>query len=112
MGDHRRVRVTSLDDTTVTASVNTATQQTEFMRGVAMQVTWTSTTASASVQMQVSNDGTNWSDVSGAVQAISNNSGTAMLQMDGLYSDYIRAEVTVSSGSVTTLKIITVVKGF
>lgn len=95
----------------VVASANSSAIDMEHSVLLSMQMVWTSTTASASVTIQVSNDGTTWVD-SAQTQAILNNSGATMLTMVDFAYKYARAKITFSSGSVTTLQLKVIAKGF
>jgi hypothetical protein len=88
-----------------------ATQDIRNLYGYAAQVTWTSTTAAATVKVQESNNGQNWVDISGKSQGILNNNGTTLIECLGRMTKYMRIEVTYTSGIVTTLKVDFVAKG-
>lgn len=100
---------TLIDATDITADVNSRTVDMALHEHYSCQVVWTSTTASASVKMQESNDGVTWSDIgAAATQAISDDSGDIMFSSNifeaGLFeSRYIRVICDHSSGTVTSL---------
>ena len=96
---------TIIDSATVTADENSASIDMKNHRTWSCQLVWTSTTAAGTVKMQESNDGTNWEDISGASQAISNDSGSTMFKStDAFQAKYIRALVDFTSGSITTVQ--------
>ena len=95
----------------VIASTNSSAIEMEHNVLLSMQMVWTSTTASASVTIQVSNDGTTWIDTA-QTQAILNNNGAVMLTLVDFAYKYARAKITFTSGSVTTLQLDVIAKGF
>lgn len=107
----RRVTETlNIDGAALTANEAGATIEILHQDKWSAQVVWTSTTASATVQIQESNDGSTWSTISGKTQAISNDSGNVMLSGSSQATKYIRANLAYSSGTVTTLQVRVVVK--
>ena len=107
----RFINKTAIDSSAVTADENSATLDFAFMETWSAHIVWTSTTAAATIKIQESNDGTNWVDISGASQAISNNSGNTMLSSVDLGAQYLRVLVDHTSGTVTTLNVKVVGKG-
>lgn len=74
-------------------------------KSVAVQAVWTSTTASFSLTLQYSVDGTNWQDFTTGT-AISNTSGNVIWDI-GTTKDapYWRVNAARTSGTLTTLQI-------
>lgn len=96
--------------TSVTASTNTNSIDMVHNVLLSVQMEWTSTTAVASVTVQVSNDGTTWINTA-QTQAIANNSGAVMLTLVDFAYKYARCAVTYTSGTVTTLSLKVLAKG-
>jgi hypothetical protein len=76
-----------------------------------VQIVWTSTTASFSVAVQVSNDNTNWVTL-GTAQAISNDNGNVMVVQQNNPYKSMRVLTTRTSGTLTTLQCTYEGKGF
>ena len=76
-----------------------------FLDNYACQIDWTSTTASATIKLQESNDNVTFTDISGKSQAISNNSGNVMLSGSDFGAKYLKVLVDYSSGTITTVDI-------
>lgn len=75
---------------------------------LSVQVVWGSTTAAFSYQLQVSNNGTDYTNI-GSSQAILNDSGSTFTQINGTYNcRYVRVALTKTSGALTSWKIIAV----
>jgi hypothetical protein len=106
----RTIDTKNIDSTTITSTESGAAVDISQCNMWSAQVIWTSTTASATVQIEESNDGTTWSTISGKTQAISNDSSDVMLSSTDQATKYIRATLNFSSGSVTTLKVYIVAK--
>ncbi len=94
-----------VDSAAVVADESSSSIDMSNLQSWSTQVIWTSTTASATVQIEESNDGETWSVISGKTQAIANNSGNVMLSGTDFAPKYIRATVDHTSGSVTTVKV-------
>jgi len=76
----------------------------DFHKVISVHVIWTSTTASATIKLQCSNDATNWSDFTTAT-SIANNSGDVFYAVDQVKDAfYWRVLITYTSGTITTLK--------
>ncbi len=96
---------TIINSSAVVADENSASIEMINHKRWSCQLVWTSTTAVGTVKMQESNDGTNWEDISGASQAISNDNGSVMFKStDEFAPRYIRALVDWTSGSITTVE--------
>lgn len=96
------------------ALVATNTSSTVDMSSIvnfSLQIVWTSTTASFSIAVEVSNDSINWTAL-GTPQAIADNNGDVIVvQRNNPYA-YMRVVSTRTSGTLTTLKVIYHGKGF
>ena len=92
------------DVTSVVATTNYAfTADTNRVRAV--QAVWTSSTASFTLTLQYSLDGTNWSNFTSAT-AITNSSSNVMWDvLDTKDAVYWQVAATRTSGTLTTLKI-------
>ena len=99
-----------VDVAAVVATTNYDSVKLFHHSGYSAQVVWTSTTASAVVKLQRSNDNVNWEDVSGATQTIASNSGNVIFNEVDVFYGYFRPVLTYTSGSVTTLQVIYVKK--
>lgn len=99
-----------IDSAAVTADEESAAINILHMDNWSVQIIWTSTTASATVQIEESNDGSTWSVISGKTQAINNNSGNVMLSGSNQASKYIRVNVDSVTGSITTIQAYVVAK--
>lgn len=99
-----------LDEATVTADVEGESIEIRNTHGVSFQVEWTSTTASATVDVEVSNDGSTWIK-EGAQQVINNNSGATMLIITDAYYRNVRVKVEHTSGTVDSVKVTINTKG-
>lgn len=75
-----------------------------------VQIKWTSTTASFTVGLEVSNDGVNYTSIDSATVADNNGSDIFVIQ-DNPYR-YARIYVTRTSGTLTTLTAVYHGKGF
>lgn len=71
-----------------------------------LQVVWTSTTASFSIQPQLSLDGTNFANIGTAVTVANNSGSTVYHQIDLREVPYVRLAVTKTSGALTALKLL------
>ena len=94
-----------IDAAAVVADEASSIMDITLLYGYSAQVSWTSTTAVATIKMQESNDGLTWSDVSGGSQAVASDSGSVMLNLPGRMAKWSRVLVDWTSGSVTTLKV-------
>ena len=111
MSVSRVTDILAIDSSAITATESSQAIEILHQDQWSAQIVWTSTTASASVIIQESNDGSTWSTISGKTQAISNNSGNVMLAGANQATRYIRAQLSYSSGTVTTLTVRIVAKG-
>ena len=77
-------------------------------RSYCATVEWTSSTCSATVKMQESNDGILWADTPSATgaQAILNNNGSAILNLSDRAAAYCRAQIAYTSGTLTTANVV------
>ena len=90
-----------IDSTAVAAPVNTDAIDMEQQIGLSVQMTWTSSTATAVATLQTSNDGVNWVDTASTV-SVSNDSGSEMLYATDFHFKYARVNVNVTAGSINT----------
>lgn len=95
----------------IVADVATESVDLSHITGYSVQIDWTSTTAAGTIKVQMSNDGKTWDDT-GSSQAISNDSGTVVLNFADVFYKYTRVFVDWTSGSITTLDVIVCGKGF
>lgn len=105
MSFKRAIASKPIDSTTITATESSAAIDMELLDNWSAQIIWTSSTASATVQIEESNDGSTWSIISGKTQAISNDSGDVMLSQADFAGKWIRATLDYTSGTVDTLKV-------
>ena len=105
MSFKRAIVSTIIDSSAVVADESSATIDMEHLDNWSAQLIWTSTTASATVKIEESNDNSTWSTISGKTQAISNDSSNVMLSGTDFGGKYIRATVDYTSGSITTVKV-------
>jgi len=77
----------------------------EYLYGYSASIKWVSSTCSASLKMQESNDRENWVDVSGGTQAILNNSGLVLINLADRMSKYSRAYLDWTSGTLTSITV-------
>jgi len=99
-----------LESNAVVADENSSVLEMLAIKNVALQISWTSTTASASFIVQVSNDKETWIN-EGASQAVTNDSGDVMILIADAYYKYMRVQLDWASGSVTTAKVTAHAKG-
>lgn len=102
---------TIVDLTSVTASSNSEVVSLDFIYGFSAQIKWTSTTASATIKLQASNDNVSFVDIAGTTQTVNNNNGDLIVNLDNVFYKYFRAAITYTSGTVTTIKVIVNGKG-
>lgn len=97
-----------IDSTSVVASENSATLDITNQHIWSFQVEHVSTTCSATLKVQESNDGDTWIDVSGASVTVNNDSADTMLKSGAGYqpTKYLRFAVVYSSGTLTSIKVI------
>lgn len=94
-----------IDDTTVDAAIDGATLDISGLKGLAVHIIWTSTTAAFTVKLQQSNDeGLNWADHA-TTQAIANNNGNVVITYADLHAKNARVVVARTSGDLTTIKV-------
>jgi hypothetical protein len=93
---------TLFDVSAVTTDQTSDVQDMGFLYGYSVQFIWVSTTCVATFKMQASNDGTNWIDVTNGSQAIANNSGSVMLNLDAQYPAFVRGVIDMTSGTLTS----------
>lgn len=94
-----------IDAAALAADSNGETIDLSNLKGISAHVIWTSTTASFTVKLQLSNDdGLNWVDHTTS-QAILNNNGTAMINYPDLHAKAARVVVVRTSGTLTTVKV-------
>jgi hypothetical protein len=82
-----------------------------FVQDIAIQVIWTSTTCAGTFVVQVSNDNSNWVDLSTLTKTVNNNNGNEMIVISDANYAYIRVFFDFTSGSLTTGKVIINGKG-
>lgn len=103
----------SWSSTAMTADRSTASFSMEHMIGVSCQTVWSGgATPVGNIKLQASNDGTNWSDVSGATSAVGANSGVGFFNFDGAHFRYGRVYFAFTSGNGTLSKPVCTLKGF
>lgn len=91
-----------VDASTVVATANYGFTA-DSHRVVSVQAVWTATTASFAVKLQMSNDGSTWSDFTTAT-TITNADGSVMWSVDYQDALYWRVNSVRTSGTLTTLK--------
>lgn len=101
-----------LDHSAVTADKTSEIVDLLFIKDVSVQCTWTSTTAAGTFKLLVSNDGTNFEELSSPTQAVNNDSGTKHLILQNCPYHYLKVFFDYTSGTVTTLKAIINGKGY
>lgn len=94
-----------LSGTSITSNTDGETVEITNIYGYSVQVSWTSTIASATVILEESNDGENWVAVVGMSQVISNDSDTVIMERSDVFTKYMRASLVYTSGTVDTLSI-------
>ena len=100
---------TILDTSAVTSDVTSAAVDMSNHEHFSVQFTWTSSTASASLIIEESNDGVNWAVFDSTKNnTINNDSSTAMRTTNdsgaGLFeAKYLRAKLDYSSGTIDTI---------
>ena len=94
-----------VDSSAVVADESSSSVDMSNLQSWSAQVIWTSTTCSATIQVEESNDGETWSVISGKTQAISNNSGNVMLSGTEFAPKYLRVTVDYTSGTLTTVQV-------
>lgn len=99
-----------LDVESVTSEQTSTEIELRSLHGVALQLVWSSTTAAASFEIEVSNNGTSWI-AEGASQAIANDSGDVMIIIDDAYYKYIRVRLAYTSGTVDSAEVYAHAKG-
>lgn len=93
-----------IQDTNITASQFSEVIDIRHIFGYSIQAEWTSTTASASVVIQGSNDGENFVSIGSPVATINNNNGLELFNVtEEQYYGFMRISVDFTSGSVTSL---------
>jgi hypothetical protein len=100
-----------LDASAVIADTASEVLDVTHQVGISVQVDWTSTTAAAVLTLQASNDGITWVDLASTV-TVNNNSGMEMLYATDFHYKFARVEVDWTSGSITTLSLQAIAKGF
>jgi len=93
-----------IEDAAITADQQSEAIEMLHLHGFSIQVEWTSTTAAATVQIEVSNDGVIWIPLASPTQAISNDSGTVMFNVIDVYYKFFRLDIDTVTGSITTFK--------
>jgi len=107
----RIVNDTILDLSAVVASVNSEAVHLDFLYGFSVQLAFTSTTASAVIRLQCSNDEATWINIAGTDQTVNNNNDTVMLNVADAFYKFMRVQVVYTSGSITTINAIINAKG-
>lgn len=100
-----------IETANLTADLVSETIELETIVNLSVQIVWASTTAAASVRVEVSNDNENWV-LLGSAATIANNSGNVMVEKENSAVKYMRVNVDYTSGTVTSLKCIYSAKGF
>lgn len=77
---------------------------------LAVQCTYVVTTGSFTLQLQESNDGVSWADVSGGSQAVTA-TGNAMIKVADAVSLFYRVNIVRTSGTLDSLIILAHAKG-
>lgn len=93
-------------------TATTATNPMEMLQNtmVSFQCRYTVTTGSYSLQLQESNDGTNYSDVSGSAIAVTA-TGAGFLKVTAAPSRYYRINAVRTSGTIDSLVVTAHTKG-
>lgn len=107
----RFVNDTILNATSVVASTASDSVEVSTILNLSVQVIWTSTTASFTLTLQESNNGTDWVDTN-QTATVNNNSSSAIFKVADSAVKYIRVNVARTSGTLTTIKAIYEGKGF
>lgn len=100
-----------LDEDTVTADARSSIVDLDFIYGFTAQITWTATTAAATLKLEVSNDKANWVELSSPTATINNNSSSAMLEVPTAFYKHVRVFVDFTSGSITSIEAVINAKG-
>jgi hypothetical protein len=101
----RKLHVNQIANGAAVVADTAYTFNAEFHEARSVHIIWTSTTASATVALQFSNDGgTTWENFA-AAQAISNNNGSVFHKVAGNTDAFSwRVYLDWTSGTLTTLK--------
>jgi len=100
------------DESAVTSTINSVEVELNHIYGYSVQFIWTSTTASAIIKLQGSNDGTHWTNIVDATQVIADDNGNVLFNEADVFYQFFRGRLDFTSGSVTTLEATYQTKGF
>jgi hypothetical protein len=100
-----------MSETNLTASDNSSMISLSLAESGAIQVVYTITTGDSDFQLQLSNDGTNWSDQGSAVNKTGSGSHIENLTRDICGAGFARIAVTMNSGQIDQLDIRMNIKG-
>ncbi len=92
-----------LDLSGVTADAQSEAVEMLNIYGFSVQIVWTSTTATATIQIEVSNDGITWIPLASPTQAIANDNGSVMFNVADSFYKFMRVDVDSVTGTITTL---------
>lgn len=92
-----------MSETNLTASDNSSMVQLNLAESGSIQIVYTITTGDSDFQLQLSNDGVNWSDQGSAVNKTGSGSHIEVLTHDICGSGYARVAVTMNSGQIDAL---------
>lgn len=98
-----RLQVTQIANAASLAATTSYSFTADYCKAETIQFVYTSTTASFSIQVEHSLDGTNWI-AEGSATAVSNASGTAHVHLKEKDALYWRVTATRTSGTLTTFK--------
>lgn len=110
MSTVRFLEETIIDTSAVTADVTSAVVDMSRHEHFSVQWTWTSTTASAALVIEESNDGENWAVFDSTKNNTINNDSSTEIRTSndtgsGLFeAKYLRAKLDYTSGTITTIK--------
>lgn len=98
-----KFHVTTIANATSLAATTSYSFTADHHKVESIQIIWTSTTASFSISIQHSLDGTNW-EADGSATSISNSSSNTMYHLKEKDSLYWRVTATRTSGTLDTFK--------
>ena len=101
-----------LNENSVSSDVEGQSVDIRHLLGYALQVEWESTTASADVYVQGSNDKKTWINIGSPVAVVNNDNGASLFNVaEEQYYGWIRIFIDYGSGTVDTVKVTYVSKG-
>lgn len=98
-----QLRVSKIADAAAVVATTSYGFTADHHKPISVQAVWTATTASATVTLQLSNDGSTWDNFTTAT-SITNANGNVSWYVDPKDALYLRVLLTYTSGTVTTLK--------